>query len=63
MQSSWSYKIKEKNKDGFYEIILMIDGKPQIVIVDILFQLDYQDLISQNVVLPSHMKMKFGLYY
>ena len=25
---------KEKNKDGFYEIIMMIDGKPQIVIVD-----------------------------
>jgi len=28
------FKTKEMNKDGFYEIILMIDGKPQIVIVD-----------------------------
>ena len=25
---------KEKNKDGFYEIVLMIDGKPKIVIID-----------------------------
>ena len=25
---------KEKNPDGYYEIILIIDGKPQIVIVD-----------------------------
>ena len=28
------FKTKEMNKDGFYEIIFMIDGKPQIVIVD-----------------------------
>ena len=28
------FKTKETNKDGFYEIILHIDGKPQIVIVD-----------------------------
>ena len=28
------FKTKETNKDGFYEIILFIDGKPQIVIVD-----------------------------
>ena len=28
------FVIKEKNPDGYYEIILMIDGKPQIVIVD-----------------------------
>ena len=28
------FKTKETNKDGFYEIILYIDGKPQIVIVD-----------------------------
>ena len=28
------FKTKETNKDGFYEIIFFIDGKPQIVIVD-----------------------------
>ena len=28
------FKTKEKNNDGFYEIILFIDGTPQIVIVD-----------------------------
>ena len=28
------FKTKEMNKDGFYEIIFMIEGKPQIVIVD-----------------------------
>ena len=28
------FKTKDTNKDGFYEIILFIDGKPQIVIVD-----------------------------
>ena len=28
------FKTKEKNADGFYEILLYIDGRPQIVIVD-----------------------------
>ena len=28
------FKTKQTNPDGFYEIILFIDGKPQIVIVD-----------------------------
>ena len=28
------FKTKETNKDGYYEIIFYIDGKPQIVIVD-----------------------------
>ena len=28
------FKTKDTNKDGFYEIIMHIDGKPQIVIVD-----------------------------
>ena len=28
------FKTKSFNKDGFYEIALFIDGKPQIVIVD-----------------------------
>ena len=28
------FKTKDTNKDGFYEIILYIDGKPQIVVVD-----------------------------
>ena len=28
------FKTKDTNKDGYYEIILYIDGKPQVVVVD-----------------------------
>ena len=34
------FKTKDTNKDGFYEIILHIDGKPQIVIVDDYLPID-----------------------
>ena len=34
------FKSKGTNKDGFYEIILNIDGKPQIVIVDDYLPID-----------------------
>ena len=34
------FKTKDTNKDGFYEIILHIDGKPQIVIIDDYLPID-----------------------
>ena len=34
------FKTKDTNRDGFYEIVLFIDGKPQIVIVDDYLPID-----------------------
>ena len=34
------FKTKDTNRDGFYEIVLFIDGKPQVVIVDDYLPID-----------------------